>query len=192
MTAPNKIPSAVTVDPLPASFPAGLAWYVVYTNINCEMRAKRGLDALGLRTYLPLLRKWRRHARRRDKVERALFARYLFVGFDINRDAWYPIRTTHGVESILSRDGIPESVPAAAIERLMAAEAMGRFDLTREGAMLRPGDKVEVEGGPFGDFVAEVATADDGKRVEILHSLFGRLTRMKLDLVRVRRCDNSA
>ena len=116
----------------------------------------------------------------------------MFVGFDINRDAWYPIRTTHGVESILSRDGIPESVPAAAIERLMAAEAMGRFDLTREGAMLRPGDKVEVEGGPFGDFVAEVATADDGKRVEILHSLFGRLTRMKLDLVRVRRCDNSA
>lgn len=192
MTAPAKIANVATVDPLPASFPAGLAWYVVYSNVNCEMRAKRGLDALGLRTYLPLVTKWRRHARRRDKVERALFSRYLFVGFDINRDAWYPIRTTHGVESILAHDGIPQSVPTAAIERLMAAEAMGRFDLTREGAMLRPGDRVEVEGGPFGDFVAEVASADDGKRVEILHSLFGRLTRMKLDIARVRRRDSCA
>jgi transcriptional antiterminator RfaH len=187
MTAGAKIKSADSVDLIPASFPAGLAWYVVYCNINCEVRAQQGLAALGFKTYLPRLRKWIKHARKREAVDRPLFTRYLFVGFDINRDAWFPIRTTSGVERVLCRDGVPESVPAVVIEQLMAAQRMGRFDLTRTESLLKPGDRVEVDGGPFGDFVAEVATADDGKRVEILHHLFGRLTRMKLD--RVRRCD---
>ena len=102
------------------------------------------------------------------------------------RDTWFPIRTTHGVERVLAHAGVPESVPAAVIDMLREAERAGRFDLTRAPARLSPGDRVTVEGGPFGDFVAEVATADDGRRVEILHHLFGRLTRMKIDLARVR------
>jgi transcriptional antiterminator RfaH len=189
MTAWVKFQTVDNADRIPASFPVGLAWYVVYCNINCEARAQQGLIALGFKTYLPQLRKWIKHARKRQAVHRPLFTRYLFVGFDINRDAWFPIRSTPGVERVLCRDGVPESVPSSVIERLMAAQRMGRFDLTRTEAMLKPGDRVEVEGGPFGDFIAEVATADDGKRVEILHHLFGRLTRMKLDVARVRQCD---
>lgn len=72
------------------------------------------------------------------------------------------------------------------IAALREAERAGRFDLTRRPARLHAGDAITVEGGVFGEFVAEVATADDGKRVEILHHLFGRLTRMKIDLARVR------
>jgi transcriptional antiterminator RfaH len=182
---PLRVACAGGTD-VPLSFRAGLVWFVVYTNINCEQRAKKGLDALGYTTFLPVVKKWIRHARRRVAVERPLFARYLFVALDPARDGWFAIRTTHGVERVLARDGVPESVPAAAIATLMAAERAGRFDLTLAAPRLKAGDKVAVEGGPFGDFVAEVATADDGKRVEVLHRLFGRLTRMKVDLARVR------
>ena len=171
---------------VPVSFRAGMVWFVVYTNINCEQRAKKGLDALGYTTFLPVVKKWIRHARTRVAVERPLFTRYLFVALDPARDGWFAIRATHGVERVLARDGVPESVPDAAISTLMTAARAGRFDLTRAPPRLNAGDTVAVDGGPFGDFVAEVATADDGKRVEVLHRLFGRLTRMKVDLARVR------
>ena len=182
-SAPGVAPDLADV---PVSFRAGLVWFVVYTNINCELRAKKGLDALGYTTFMPVMKKWIRHARSRVAVERPLFTRYLFVALDPDRDGWFAIRTTHGVERVLARDGVPESVPAVAIEALMAAERAGRFDLTRAAPRLKAGDRVAVDGGAFGDFVAEVATADDGKRVEVLHRLFGRLTRMKVDLARVR------
>lgn len=182
-------PAAATSDiaAAPVSFRAGLTWFVVYTNIHCELRAKKGLDALGYATFLPVMKKWIRHARTRAAVERPLFTRYLFVALDPSRDGWFAVRTTHGVERVLARDGVPESVPAEAIATLMAAERAGRFDLTRPPAQFQPGEMVAVDGGAFGDFVAEVATPDDGKRVEVLQRLFGRLTRMKIDLARVRR-----
>lgn len=165
---------------------ADLAWFVVYTNINCEIRAQKGLAALGYVTFLPTIRKFIRHARQRRAVDRPLFTRYLFVALDPKRDGWFAIRTTHGVESVLGQQGVPEIVPSAIISELMAAQASGRFDLTQPRASFKAGDRVAVDGGPFGDFVAEIATADDGKRVEILHNLFGRLTRMKIDVSRVR------
>jgi len=163
-----------------------LSWFVVYTNVNCEARARKGLEALGYATFLPTLRKFIRHARQRRAVDRPLFTRYLFVGLDPARDGWFAIRTTHGVESVLGHEGTPALVPAAVIEQIMTAQRAGRFDLTRPPARFTPGERVAIDGGPFGDFVAEVATADDGKRVEILHQMFGRLTRMKIDLGRVR------
>lgn len=166
------------------------AWFVIYTNVNCEARAQKGLAAGGYATFLPILRKSIRHARRRHTVDRPLFTRYLFVGLDPARDGWFAVRGTHGVESVLGHEGVPEPVPAEVIAQLRAAQASGRFDLTRARASFRRGDRVAVEGGPFGDFVAEVATANDGKRVEILHQLFGRLTRMRIDVSRVRAVDS--
>ncbi len=167
-----------------------LTWFVVYTNINCEARAQKGLEAAGYTTFLPTLRKFIRHARQRRAVDRPLFARYLFVGLDPSRDGWFAIRTTHGVESILGHEGMPEPVPSEIVARLRAAQIAGRFDLTRPRVRFQLGDRVAVDGGPFGEFVGEVATADDGKRVEILHNLFGRLTRMKIDVARVRPRDS--
>jgi transcriptional antiterminator RfaH len=164
---------------------ASVAWFVVYTNINCETRALKGLAAAGYRTFLPVLRKFVRHARQRHAVDRPLFTRYLFIGLDPARDGWFAVRTTHGVESILGHEGMPQAVPAEVIAQLRTAQASGRFDFTRPRATFKPGDLVAVDGGPFGDFVAEVATAEDGKRVEILHNLFGRLTRMRIDVSRV-------
>jgi len=167
-----------------------LSWFVVYTNVNCEVRARKGLEALGYVTFLPTLRRFIRHARQCRAVDRPLFTRYLFVGLDPARDGWYEIRSTHGVESVLGHAGTPEPVPASVVGELMAAQQAGRFDLTQPPARFRSGERVAIEGGAFGAFVAEVVAADDGKRVEILHRMFGRLTRMRIDVARVRRRDN--
>ena len=173
MTDPADLaaPLAPLVAP-PAGPPPGLAraWHVIRTNVNCENRARKGIEALRFPVYMPVETKWIRHMRKRLRVERPLFARYLFVRFDAAREHWYPIRVTHGVESILTGNGghIPACVPDAWIEEFARAEAAGVFDRTRAGAAFGKGDKVLVEDGPFAGLIGEVLRADSRQRVEVL------------------------
>ena len=107
------------IDLAPISFPAGLGWYVVRTNVKCESRAKSGLISLGYDAFLPVEKVWIKHARRKTEKIRPLLPRYLFVGFDINRTPWQPILDVDGVEKVLiSATQIPLKVPNAAIEKI--------------------------------------------------------------------------
>jgi len=177
----------VSSEPLvPASFPCGNAWYVVYCTIKGEFRAKLALEAQGFTVFLPVEKKWVRHARRRSHAIRPLFSRYLFVRFDINRDHWYAIKRTDGVEAILTNDSIPVRVPGSIIEDLRAAQAMGVFDQTVKELDLKEGDQVRIASGPFKHFVARVQEAKSRKRVDILLQLFGseRILRFSAEMLR--------
>jgi transcriptional antiterminator RfaH len=154
---------------------SGRAWHVVRTNVNCEQRARQGIQALGFEVYMPVEQKWIRHMRKRQRVERPLFGRYLFVRFDAACEHWYPIRFTHGVESILTGDRhVPARVPDSWIEEFRRGEQAGIFDRTREGTAFGKGDKVTVEDGPFAGLVGEVMRADGKQRVEILLTFLHR------------------
>ena len=159
----------------PISHPLGRAWHVVRTNVNCEARAKLGIEALGFPVYLPCETKLLRHARRKIPVRRPLFVRYLFVAFDAEREPWGAIKTTHGVEYLLYGDpDVPARVPDAVIERLRRAEAAGEFDMTRSGASFAPGAAVRVEEGPFAEMIGEVRRADSKHRVAVLLNFIHR------------------
>lgn len=150
-------------------------WHVVRTNVNCESRARKGIESLRFEVYMPVEHKWVRHMRKRERVARPLFARYLFVHFDAANEHWYPIRFTHGVESILTSDRhVPAQVPDAWITEFRRAEVAGMFDRTGERTAFGPGDKVRVAEGPFAGLIGEVARADDRHRVEILLALLHR------------------
>lgn len=151
------------------------AWHVVRTNVNCEERAKKGIEALRFEVYMPLEHKFIRHMRKRRRVARPIFARYLFVRFDASREHWYPIRFTHGVEALLTSERhVPSCVPDGWIDEFRTAEASGLFDRTREGAVIDKGAKVMVEQGPFAGLVGEVLRADGKQRAEILLTFLHR------------------
>jgi len=176
-------PAAMT-----ASFAGGFAWYVVYTNIKCEQRARMGLEAKRFAVYLPTYQREIRHARRTKLVERPLFPRYLFVGFDVKRDPWTEVRRTEGVERLLSQDDIPLRVPFGVVESLRAAAAhLGA--LARKTAQTPViGDHVEIIDGPFRDFVVEVVSApDERQRVEILLKVLGGERKIKMALAALKR-----
>src|SRR5215470_1526757 len=99
----------------PASFTGNFGWYVAYTDVKGEQRARMGLAAKGFAVHLPIYLREVRHARRVKVVERPLFPRYLFVGFDINRDPWTEVRRTDGVDRLLSHDEIPVRVPSGVV-----------------------------------------------------------------------------
>jgi len=174
---------------LPASFAAGFAWYVAYTDVRCEQRARMELTAKGFAVYLPTYLREIRHARRVKTVERPLFPRYLFVGFDINHDPWTQVRRTDGIDRLLSHDEIPVRVPPGVVEGLRAAQERDVFaEKARMEAAPTIGEHVEIADGPFRNFIVEVASApDEQHRVEILLKVLGGERKIRMVLAALRR-----
>lgn len=168
-------------------YPSGKGWFVVYSNPRCEIRAKMGLDAKGFDTFLPMsedsVTRWRGKRKAIVDMRKPLFSRYLFVSFDPNKDEWWePIKTTDGVEDILSHGPqcIPSRVPSGAIEALQRAEGNGVFDFRPKPCGLEKGDRVRLAEGPFAGFIGEVLIAKPNKRVEVLLEIFSSKTKAEV------------
>jgi len=105
-----------------------MTWYVVQTHTNSEAKAAENLRRQGYEVYLPQMRRWRSHARRRELVMRPLFPRYLFVRFDAETARWRAIFSTVGVSNLICEGDRPLAVPQPVIAGIQEAEASGSFD----------------------------------------------------------------
>lgn len=166
------------------------AWYVVYCHAKQEFRAKLGLGALGFQVYVPVEKRWIRHARKREIRERPLFSRYIFVSFDVSEPGRLSsIVTTDGVLHILANPlirgnevtWIPEAVPEAFIAHLRRKEAAGDFDYTKPTCAFSIGQEVRIAEGPFAGLNAIVHSTPDNKKVEVLLDLLKRKTVVELE-----------
>ena len=97
-------------------------WYVVYTRPGMERMAQGHLEQQGFTTYLPRRRKERRHARRIDSILVPLFPRYLFVAFDIEKDAWRSVNGTYGVSYLVGAGDTVSAVPEGIVESIQQRE----------------------------------------------------------------------
>ena len=77
-------------------------WFADHTHAKAEFVAKANLERQGFGTYLPVLRKTRRHARRTEVVSAPLFPRYIFVCLGRGTGGWTKIRYSRGVSNIVS------------------------------------------------------------------------------------------
>lgn len=154
-------------------------WYVVHTHTHSEDRAEAHLRRQGYEVYVPRCRTWRRHARRRELVQRPLFPRYLFVMLDVIRAQWRPILSTVGVSRLLMRDGQPIAVPHGIVEQIQDGEASGFFDRTPD-RRFNDGDSVRVVDGPFADFIGQFQGLADRERVFVLLDLMERRVKVRL------------
>jgi transcription elongation factor/antiterminator RfaH len=153
-----------------ASLSAHERWYLVHTCPNNERRAEFHLGAQGFRTYYPQIEKTIRHARQLRTVRAPLFARYLFVVLDLERDRWLSVRSTIGVLQLVTQGGRPAPVPHGVVESLIEQSAGG---LTRLDAGLVEGKNVRILSGPFADFVGSLKRLDEAGRVQVLIELMG-------------------
>lgn len=160
----------------------GLGWFVVYTQIKCEVRARMGIEAKGIRSYLPMTSKTRKYRNITETIKRPVFTRYLFVQFDPAAPGWRDaIESVDGVDELLSNDMKPMRVPAAVIEAVQRAEANGVFDMTRKCAF-KIGEKVRIAEGPFMGFIGRVRSASANKRAGILLEFMGRFSPVEIPL----------
>jgi transcriptional antiterminator RfaH len=160
-------------------------WYVVYTHANSETKAREHLLRQGFTAILPTYKRWRRHARKREVVERPLFPRYLFVALDMLEQRWRPILSTVGVCDLVRRGNAPTPMPSGLAEEIGERAALGAFDRLSPLDGLRPGDAVRVVEGPFTDLIGRFMGVADRERVFVLLDLLGRQVKTTLAQVAV-------
>lgn len=156
---------------------SGNSWYAVRTHVRQEQRARAQLNNQGYHTYLPLIAKSLRHARKILNVKAPLFPGYLFVSLDVTQQQWRPINSTYGVMGLIMAGERPRPVPPDVVEALNG--------LTRDNGLieftprLEVGARVQVVAGPFVGMIGELARRDARGRIEVLLEIMGQQVRVR-------------
>lgn len=156
-------------------------WYVVQTHPHAESKACFHLERQGYVTYLPRYLKMRRHARRVETVQGALFPRYLFVAIDLATQRWHCISSTVGVTRLLCVGEEPAQVPPDVIQKLREREDESGLIRLPADPRFRAGDKVRLLDGAFADCIGLFEGMKDIQRVSVLLDLLGRKVRVLLE-----------
>jgi transcriptional antiterminator RfaH len=156
-------------------------WYVVQTQPHAEAKANEHLQRQGFITYLPRLRKQRRHARKTEAVSRPLFPRYMFVRIDTSCQSWHVIRSTFGVSSLVGGESGPIPVRAGVIEALRAREGADGFFRTQAKRFVA-GEAIRVVDGLFASAIGLFENMSSNERVSVLLDILGGRVRVSLDL----------
>ena len=162
-------------------------WYVAYTKVRSEVRAQNALREAGLKTYLPQTTVIIRHARKREKVQRPLFPRYLFVELNEAEPQFFKVRACKDIECLVGVTGTPRSIHGRFVYDLQQAEAAGEFDQTNGEPIddpFRPGDAIRVKvGTKFGGWPGRVLKMTEEGRVKVLlQGMMGKETEKTFSL----------
>lgn len=158
----------------------GKSWYLVYSKPRQEQVARANLVRQGYEIYLPLMRELRRRQGRRCTVVSPMFPRYLFVHLDQRTDNWGPIRSTHGVVSIVRFGHEPARVPAELIAFLREREDIQGIQ-TVSTDEYRPGTRVKVVDGGLMGYEGVFIAKSSQDRVVVLMEIMGKEARATLD-----------
>lgn len=164
-------------------------WYVIQTKPKQESRAESNLNAWSIETFVPRVRKGRKHSYAGGTTysTKPLFPQYIFARFQVS-SLLHKISFTRGVSRVVSFGSTPTQVDDEVIALILAQ--VGNDGLIRIGEKLRHGEKVMVKEGPFcsltGIFERET---EDSERVRILlttvkyqsHIIIDRELLMKLN-----------
>jgi transcription elongation factor/antiterminator RfaH len=147
-------------------------WYAVRTQPAQERRAEFQLRQQGYVTFLPLLKKSVRHARKLRQVRAALFPGYLFVQLDLDRDRWRSVNSTYGVSGLIMGGDQPMPVPVGVVESFInLTQADGLVDFTPN---LKLGAEVVLVSGGLSGMIGRLKRCDGKGRVEVLLQIMGQ------------------
>jgi transcription antitermination factor NusG len=124
-------------------------WYAVYTKPRAEKRLAENLLKAGIGHYLPLLKTRKKWSDRYKWVEEPVFASYLFVHIDFERDALRLLNLPQAVY-LVSTEGAPTIIEAHELELLrLAVDNYAESLVIRDTSALAAGEMVRIKDGPF-------------------------------------------
>ena len=154
------------------------SWLVVTTHSHREEFAAVNLAQQGFTTYCPMIVKRIRHARRICDASRPLFPGYIFAE-SCGRSRLRSLLGTYGVRSVVWSGETPARLPDTFVAGLKARETGGVIQGTETA--LKPGQRVEINGGPFDGLIAQIVEIRESDRVLVLLNLLQRETKVFLD-----------
>jgi len=151
-------------------------WYVVYCKPHREEQAQFHLRLKGLEVFFPRLDLVRVPEKRKRIIP--LFPNYLFVRIDLPTEFHY-VSWSPGVKRIVSFGERPIPLDERVVDFLK--QQTDGAGVIQARSQLRPGQEVEIRGGPFDGLIAIIQDPPDAKgRVKILLKLLSRQISVKL------------
>jgi len=151
------------------------SWHLIQCKPREEQRAKNNLENQGYSVFLPEINQSKKTPNGYIEVKTALFAGYIFIDLDGERDNWAPIRSTRGVSKIVSFGLQAAVVPTVVIETLK------RQSIYRNEIKVYPftkGEKVTITSGPFKDLDAIFDLRNNQERAWVFIELMGKWQRL--------------
>ena len=161
-------------------------WYLVHTKPRQEACALQNLQQQGYVCYLPTLSSEKINQGILKVSEEPLFPRYLFIQLDQGSSAksWSPIRSTKGVNRLVSFGTEPAKVDDDLIELLKIQERVAHKQPQR---LFSPGDRVQLTSGAFAGVDAFYKMADGESRVMVLIELLSKCVSLSVSLNSLRK-----
>jgi transcriptional antiterminator RfaH len=151
-------------------------WYVVYSKPHKEVHAQFHLRMKGLDVFFPRLDLVRVAEKRKRIIP--LFPNYLFVRLHLPTEFHYVIWSP-GVKRLVSFGDRPIPLDDDVVTFLK--QQTDPEGLIKARSQLRPGQEVEIHGGPFDGLIAIIQDPPDPKgRVRILLKLLSRQISVRL------------
>ncbi|PJZ71046.1 transcription antiterminator [Leptospira perolatii] len=132
------------------------SWYAVYTLPRSEKKLAAQLEKKGIITFLPTIPIRRKWSDRMKTIEEPIFASYLFVRIDLNKEKIAVLQTS-GAHHFLSIGGEIKQIPDEDIDlvQIFVREYPDRVKIELE-ELIAPGNKVLIAKGPFAGHRAKV------------------------------------
>jgi transcriptional antiterminator RfaH len=145
-----------------------MQWYVIHTKPRQEQRALENLERQGYRAWLPTIEMEKLRRGKLVRVVEPMFSRYLFIQLDKTQSNWSPIRSTLGVNKLVSFGNVPAVVPDALIDVLRQTDGVQRELLLKEG------DAVQFVSGPLQGVEGILQQRDGELRAMVLIELISQ------------------
>lgn len=152
-------------------------WYLVQTKPNQDVRAEENLRRQGFVCFRPQ-RERQAAARTRSATQESLFPGYLFIHLNDVNDNWYPIRSTRGVNRIVSFGSQPTAVGEDIIDAIRQRLATP----VETAPAHQPGAAVRVQYSPELEMDAVFLSPDGNERAIILLRILQREQRVSVAL----------
>jgi transcriptional antiterminator RfaH len=151
-------------------------WYVVYSKPHKEEQAQFHLRTKNLEVFFPRLDLVRVAEKRKRIIP--LFPNYLFVRIHLPTEFHYVVWSP-GVKRLVSFGESPIPIDERIVSFLKQQTDSEGVIIAR--SQLRPGQEVEIRGGPFDGLIAIIQDPPDAKgRVRVLLKLLSRQISVKL------------
>lgn len=156
-------------------------WLLLQVKASQEKRAIDNLEYQGGESYCPMISLEKIVAGKRTVVEEALFPGYVFFHSNPQHDglSYTSLRSTRGVQKLVSFGTEPVSVPEKLISQLKQRE-QSQQDINKLSVAPKKGDKMRVLAGPFKGLEALFTQPDGTMRSVLMINLLHKETTVSL------------
>jgi transcription antitermination factor NusG len=154
-------------------------WYAIRTRRDDADQVAKRMREAGIETWCPLTTAVKRQPRGRGcmTVSIALFPRYFFARTVSFEAAWLGLMSFEGVDCVLGHGERPVPLPERVIEDIHSFCESGLASIRKGSGILKKGDRVMIEAGPFAFLEGTVLRGTDMDGVVDLElDVFGRMT----------------